>query len=98
MHRSWGPCTQLRTAQPSTVSSEEVPSYKRSRRRDTHNKQDWLSQVATVFAEPERVWRKVAEVMDSLGTMLSPRRGNFGLVSCPFYQGNPLPYYKHQLH
>lgn len=43
-HRSWGSCTQVSTAQPSTLSSEKVPSYKRSRRRrDTDNKQDWLS-------------------------------------------------------
>lgn len=76
-----------------------VPSCKRTwRRKDTDDEQDWLSQVATVFAEPERVQRKVREVMESLGTLLSPRRGSFGLVSGPFYQGNPLAYYKHQLH
>lgn len=72
MHRSWGPWTRLSTAQPSTVPSEKVPSCKRTRRRqDTDNEQNWLSRVATVFAAPERVQRKVTEVMDSLGTLVS---------------------------
>lgn len=71
----WGPCTQLSTPWPSSSSAKVSSCRRTGRRKHTDTRHAWSPQVAMDFAESEEVQKKATEVMYSLETVSSARRG-----------------------